>query len=196
MQEQIIKQTGKEIFEFVKELVFSPIQTILKNHDFSWKQMGIYFGSVSLTLNILVWIVSGGFRYGFVNPIQMTISQVVLNGILLFVTCIWLKKKGIEIEEREFAQIWMKAEIFGIVVGSPTLLMSIGVGILVGFVTSVIAGVVLVKGSYQYFLQVKKVEETQAKKAATLIAIAVFSLPILSVLAIGGLGSLLFLGFR
>lgn len=193
MNEQVIKQTGKEIIDLVKQLVFSPIQTILKNHDFSWKTMAIYFGSVSLAANLMSWLLSGGYRYGFAGPIEATIAQMVLSGITLFVAVFWLQNKGFDIKERELAQVWLKSAIFATVVSAPASLLSFGMSTVLSIFTIIAMAYVLIRGSYEYFLKVKNLEESKAKEAAKTIGIVILTLPLVSGL---GLGTLLLLFFH
>jgi len=183
MNEATAKQYLKETHEFLFEMVKSPIGTIKKRHELTWIQILIYFSLTSVVLG-MIGIIGSGFLFGLLFlPIQMTITAIVYNAVIFWITTAIFQAQNIQIDKSELAQVWLKGLIWGTTFGALFNFIRLPIIGLVGFVAALFPAVCIGYAIHIYYGQ-KPETEIQSKKGAW---IAGGLLAILPVLTIAGL---------
>lgn len=177
MNENTIKSYAKEVYQFVTELLMSPLQTVQKKHELNWTQILVYFSSVSILSNMVLMILSGGFAMMIFFPVQMTITQIVYLGIMLWLSVLILKKNEITIDERELAQVWLKGAILGSIANLALGVARISMFSVFGGLTVLIPAILIAGSTYIYLHKTKTVEKEKARNMSIIVAVVVGILP-------------------
>ena len=174
-----MKEYSKEIYQFTFDLVSSPVQAIQKRQNLSWQKIAIYFASVSIVANFFGSIFGSHYFWAIGFPIEMTISQMVYFGITLWVSVLVLRKKELVIDERELAEVWLKALILSVLASCVFSALRIyafsAMGVLMALVpTALVAG-----STYIYMTKCMAIENSNAKNLSWTVAGIVGIIPLL-----------------
>lgn len=180
MTQATIKQYSRETFDFVTELVKSPLETIQKRHELNWTQIVVYFASVSVIMNMTLMILTGGFFMMLFFPIQMALTQVIYLGITLWISTLILNKNEITIDERELAQLWIKGGILGSILNLGFAIIRIPTFSALGSLTAIVPSILIAGSTYLYLYKTKLVEKDKARTMAIIVGVVVGILPLSS----------------